>query len=52
MERIEAEKKRFSIKMRIAKIKKKSFNNVGEKNNYFEKNLKPLQNELITISKF
>ena len=52
MKRIEAEKKRFSIKMKIGKIKKKSFSSTGEKNNYFEKYLKPLQNELLIISKF
>ena len=52
MERIEAEKKRFSIKMRLAKIKKKSFSSIGQRNNYFEKHLKPLQNELRIISKF
>ena len=52
MTREEADKRRFVIKMQIAKIKKKTFATKGAENKYMQKHLLPLQKELIDISKY
>lgn len=47
--RTEVEAKQFSIKMKIAKLKKKSFINVGAENKFYEENIRPLQIELTEL---
>ena len=50
MNRQEIESRQFSIKMKIARLKKKSFATTGERNGFLDKTVKPLQNELLRLS--
>lgn len=48
--RQEIEAKQFSLKMKIAKLKKKSFVTRGQENNFHKKNIEPLQKKLIELN--